>query len=804
MNNHSSAPRRADQVGRLARVDNSRDDAARPGEPSYVLNFFPGTFTSQTASVWVGRWTDPDSTKALEDKIPGIRTWRDLTDGTRLIAWHPTRHLTAIPDCRKVTFTIEELPQLFERLVDDAVTARFSALGFTQKSHGFVNYQRSLLAEIPALQATTSAPIGLFSKILTDVFFTRDVEETLVFGLTMDVVYTTRMDVPAAEWAMAGLTDKLPGTYVTLLSDAPESRQYPHLSGRVVGRVSGLRGDVAVLTDARDSTFGELPLTSIAPEPTRRNLELYLQARYQRAYSTGAAALTKRLRELVRPRKRFELIQAAMFRRLQSDELASSGGLLILPDLRVRFASPAKTASSTFPSRKLDEPMYSFDRGGDRLAPQVDEGLRRHGPYDYELSEQSPTRILVIAPTSAQGQVKAAVNNLMNGIPAHKTLFTGMTEMYGLKNLAITFEYADIRRSSPMSGYADAVQKALRTAEGDHKLDLILAFLDGSTRKLPDSENPYYQIKGLALALEGVPTQMVTLEKIGAPPRELQLILSTIALACYAKLGRTSHVLRIPRDIHGPTELVFGVGRAITREERFDQATETIGFATVFRANGEYLYNDCTPYCDGSAYERALEETIKRSVERIAKFESLPDGAPLRLVFHIPRRTGRREVTPILNAINKLPRYKIDFALLHVNDDHLFHLFDPANPRPMTTSGRARPDAAFLPPRGISVALGPRERLVTFIGTDRYRGYGSPTPLRITLDRSSTFLDIDYLVQQLYLLSFMSVASFTYGATPVTLGYAERLAELTGHLRGVQQWAVELIHRKLGRKLWFV
>jgi hypothetical protein len=110
----------------------------------------------------------------------------------------------------------------------------------------------------------------------------------------------------------------------------------------------------------------------------------------------------------------------------------------------------------------------------------------------------------------------------------------------------------------------------------------------------------------------------------------------------------------------------------------------------------------------------------------------------------------------------------------------------------------------FLPPRGLAVTLGPRERLVTFIGVDQYRGNGSPAPLRITLDKRSTFTDVDYLTQQLYLLSFMSVRSLNPGIAPVTVSYAERLAQLTAHLRGVQQWTVELIQQKLGRKLWFI
>ncbi len=109
----------------------------------------------------------------------------------------------------------------------------------------------------------------------------------------------------------------------------------------------------------------------------------------------------------------------------------------------------------------------------------------------------------------------------------------------------------------------------------------------------------------------------------------------------------------------------------------------------------------------------------------------------------------------------------------------------------------------YLPSRGLAVTLGPRERPVTFIGVQQYRGTGSPAPW-ITLDKRSTFTDIEYLTQQLYWLSFMSVRSLNPGIAPATISYAEKVAHLTAHLRGVQQWTVDLIQQKLGRRLWFV
>jgi Piwi domain len=475
--------------------------------------------------------------------------------------------------------------------------------------------------------------------------------------------------------------------------------------------------------------------------------------------------------------------------------------------VEVRFADMAEVGAETFPVRRLVDPEYSFDRSGGKYARRVDDGLKRFGPYDAQLMRGQSLRLLVVALEEHKGEVEIAIQKLLKGIQAKPQVFTGLTAMYRLDNLEVSYAWAKMAPGAPMKRYADALHQALQSAPSGTtpRFHLLLTVINASHHDLPDSENSYFQTKVIALIQDHVPTQAITIEKLRQANYDLQYILNTMALALYAKLGGTSHVLKLPTiDADVPTELVFGIGRSMRRTGRFDEGYETVGFATVFRANGEYLYNSATPYCDDVHYERALEDTIRRTIETVAAYEGLPEDAPLRLIFHVPRRPGRREERPILNAVGKLAKFKIEFALVHVNDDHHLHLFDTANIAPKTLRGQQKPEAMLLPPRGFAVTVGPRERLVTFIGVDQYRGYGCPAPLRITLDARSTFRDIDYVTQQLYLLSFMSAGSLNPGKAPATITYAEQLADLTGHLRGVQNWTVELIHQYLGRKLWFI
>ena len=190
----------------------------------------------------------------------------------------------------------------------------------------------------------------------------------------------------------------------------------------------------------------------------------------------------------------------------------------------------------------------------------------------------------------------------------------------------------------------------------------------------------------------------------------------------------------------------------------------------------------------------------------MAGFEQISDGDNLRLIFHVYKRTGKQEISAVRNAIGKLTRYDIEYALVHVNEDHIFHVFDREckGHRKGYRKQQYFTSSALLPQRGTSVRLGPRERLITFIGPQQYLGYGCPTPIRMTLDDTSTFRDADYLAQQLFELSFMSARSLTPGIKPVTVLYSEFLADLTGHLRAVQEWTLKLIQHKLNRRLCFI
>lgn len=772
---------------------------------STVLNFFPATFSSDTVKVGVGRWVDKVSTERLRDDNPGLRTWRDGEDGSRLYVWYMDDRDSLPAEFQRVTVQLDEAPSIFKRMLGDAIERRFLEIGFERKGvNAFVNYGKpSLLCQVPSLREI-GGPLGIYPKIIPRVHYTRNASDELVIGVVADVLYTTRLDIPLSEWVAAGLIDEVRGGYVSLLPGTLEAAERPDLVGRSLGKIDAIQGRVVRLSDPRDPKILEVDSSAVAPEPTRINLAAYLHARHERAWEQGQHQLRRRIEGLVRPARRYELATAVVDRLVQG----TPDGIQVRPELHVTFGRMLRVGGSEFPISKLKDPSYRFDTVNDAsIAGRVDVGLRKFGPYDQGQQRPRHVRILVLGLEENQREIDSAVRKLVGGVNTAKPVFAGLKAMYRLPNLDVTCAYAPKSSAKEMVRYADAAAEAIRSATargvGESKFDLVIVVTHERFKAMPDSENPYYQTKALALVLDGVPTQAIFMETVRQDDYSLQYSLNTMALACYAKMGGKSHVLDVEGPEDGVTELVFGVGRAMVGEARHSGRDETIGFATVFRSNGQYLYNDCTPYCRRDTYEGALEKTIIGTVKKVAAYEGLREGAHLRLIFHVPRRPGKHEEMSVLNAVGKLPQFKIEFALVHVNDDHHFQAFDTMNVDGQGWKGK-KEEAKLMTKRGLCVALGPDERLVTFVGPDQYRGHGSPGPVLVRLDHRSTVKDVDYVAQQLYWLSFMNAGSLNPGHGPASIVYAEKLAKLTGHLRGVQQWTVDLIHTKLGWKLWFI
>lgn len=118
------------------------------------------------------------------------------------------------------------------------------------------------------------------------------------------------------------------------------------------------------------------------------------------------------------------------------------------------------------------------------------------------------------------------------------------------------------------------------------------------------------------------------------------------------------------------------------------------------------------------------------------------------------------------------------------------------------TSGKG----AFVPSRGFAWPLGARQCLVQLIGHKEMRNvrHGVPTPVLVSIHEKSTFLDIQYVVQQVFKFSRLSFRNFEPIYTPATLLYANLLTRQLSDLRGLPGWNPGTANVQLREKKWFL
>lgn len=766
-------------------VETSDRGAGAPGAASgtLALNFFPASWSSDTVRVFAGPYIDVDAFDALRRDAVDCTVWRDALDSERVFVVPHRDDVTFRRDgFRAALVRVEENPYLFAHLLKDGIGRHLEGLGFTRvrrREFGFANWNvGNLLDRVKAPGFAHVDPrVGVYPRIIVESFITGEPDAAPSIGVVVDIAYDTRLDVPVDQ-LIASRFDVV-GRYVKLARD----HEAPH-AGLLIGRVRAIEGQDLLLDDARDATYVRIAATACVLDPSRPNLLAYL------GYLAGpaAAAVNTRLREIEvasnTPREKLRLTEAfARYRLTVVDgaPLAIGGGLSVTFGAMTAPSSGA----SMFMTRELPAPAFSFDPVSPKTHGVADDGLRLFGPYGQERLRAKRVRVLLLAPETYKGQAQAFLQVFRQGVSDGR-LYRGFAQKFRLAGVDVVERYFAV--GNPKETYANAARDAI---EDSTAYDLAIVMIRESFKALPPADNPYFVVKALLLSF-GIGVQEVRIETAQQPESTLRWAINQMALACYAKIGGTPFVLRTtPTRTH---ELVFGIGRSIDRPSgsRLASMSQVIGFTTVFRSDGDYLLNSCTPYTDMANYERELERVVERAVAEAVASESIPDGATIRLIFHVFKSTGRREVAAIENVIAKLTRYTVEYALLHVNDSHAFRLYD-------------RGSSELIPPRRTSVAIGPRERLVVLIGPKQYLRRGNPAPLRITLDKRSTFQDMDYLVEQLCHFSAVSWRSFNTTTQPVTVFYAELMAQLNRELRLIAAyWNADTVRLKLARKLWFL
>ena len=176
----------------------------------------------------------------------------------------------------------------------------------------------------------------------------------------------------------------------------------------------------------------------------------------------------------------------------------------------------------------------------------------------------------------------------------------------------------------------------------------------------------------------------------------------------------------------------------------------------------------------------------------------------VRLIFHAFKPFRRLEEDAVKELMKSLGNYDVDYAFLHVVEQHPQMLFDEQQQgRPCGTSGRK---GVLAPQRGLHLRLSEREMLLALKGPNEVKRPvdGIPKPLLLRLGTGSDFCDMEYLARQVYTFSCHSWRTFFPASLPVTIMYSELIARLLGKLSTVPSWNQSSLLGRIGATRWFL
>jgi len=294
------------------------------------------------------------------------------------------------------------------------------------------------------------------------------------------------------------------------------------------------------------------------------------------------------------------------------------------------------------------------------------QGLKRYGPYDALSLGKERIRCILIYPQQLAKEQQTLVSGLTKGYNS----FPGFQSLFRIP--------IDFVSERPISSEEDKEYKrAIEIAMGRDKPDLVMMIMRDRNQHI------YTMAKSLLLG-NGIPSQMVTAEKI-RNLKGLPWTLENIALQVYAKIGGTPWTVMSPDQRR---ELVIGVSRTTDKRRNF-----VVGFITLFTHDGDYqfLYSLAPKPVEWKKLDEYRDALTGLIVEAWREFERR-QGKPSSVVIHLCKRPGKfREIAAVEKALEKMGR-DLPYALLHLNDDTNYRLFDASH-------------LSYVPQSGIKVEI---------------------------------------------------------------------------------------------------
>ncbi|MBX3747808.1 MAG: hypothetical protein KF833_21075 [Verrucomicrobiae bacterium] len=418
--------------------------------------------------------------------------------------------------------------------------------------------------------------------------------------------------------------------------------------------------------------------------------------------------------------------------------------------------------------------------GGNKVADST-RGLFKSGPVYVPSSAQHSVRACVLCENSRRREVELFLKALSDGEGSHRPLV--QTWKIG----AISFTIFDAASSS-----ASDYQKAFQTAiDAGTKWQLALVQVPSDTQDAPGDQNPYLVTKAKFLA-RNVPVQEFRVETMEKPTSQRQWALGGIGLQIFSKLGGVPWLLQTKTRVH---ELILGLGSASLGTTRCGNRDRVVGLTTAFSGDGRYYLTETSRIVKYEEHEGAVVESAVAAFKRVRAEMAWRPGDSVRVVLHSFKDLRKHHLEALKGAVVGVaePDLKVDFSFLHLAEQHPILLFDPS-------------EQQQIPPRGAVVHIGRYEALVAVLGPNEIRNdrAGFPRPICIKLQEGSTFTDLGYLSDQVLAFAALSWRNFTPTSVPITVLYAELIADLLGRLGSLSRWDPDILRGDAGTSRWFL
>jgi hypothetical protein len=770
----------------------------RQAPPDLFLNFIPLTLSDTSFEGSTVPYESPEQLRGLRAEHQATHVAQRISgDEIALVPLDAASSVVGIA----ATFEVANSANLVRRLVDESIIRtivgwRYPLWRFNPASFVMRQDRRDLLAAATGEQQIPWLHVFPQYTLAGRVIRSRP---SARFGLLLGIQTRWEIDDPVAALLDRGL-DVL-GRYVLSAHERADERRDPLAERQLEGRVDSVRDGILTLGDARDAT--SIPADQAWLEGRRANVLACIDLSGRPTPQEVIQRLDQGVASLVSAEGKYNRIQE-IAPWLQRQSLSLASGLTA----QVMNIEPVARGMAAGTHHRLSSATFVFDPSATKTQRSPDKGLEEFGPFDAEVFTPKRPHIAVVTPRAFQGDVEVFLRKFKDGVPNAPTFAQGFVRKYRLSDCTFTIESFEPGTHSA-TAYRDA---CLRALEPTQRPNLAIVIISIEDKKLKGDQDPYLVAKSTFMS-QGVPVQEIAIETVRSSPQQekgLPYTLSGIAMASYAKLGGVPFVITASRGLS--QELVIGLGRAQLSESRFGTGDRVVGITTVFSADGNYLLHNTSrevPYDD---YAGALLSTLTASIENIRARNAWQPGDRVRLIFHVFKPFRDVEAQAVKELVTALAAdYTVEFAFLHVSDDHDWLLFDRnsegardwQSPDPAL---RGRVKGKYVPERGYAIPLGHRETLLTVIGP---RGLitpqqGAPRPLLLTLHRESTFVDTEYLSGQLYRFTSLSWRSLFPTSKPVTILYSELIASLLGRLRHVPYWNPDILRTTLRSSRWFL